>query len=55
MKQQQQQQQLILVLDCFVCATSDGIRVFNVEPFAQKCYLGRELCFFFLCFAFYLQ
>jgi len=24
---------------CFICATSDGIRIFNVEPFAQKCYL----------------
>ncbi|CAF0926546.1 unnamed protein product [Adineta steineri] len=25
---------------CFVCATSDGIRVFNVEPLALKCFLG---------------
>ena len=28
-----------IYLGCFVCATNDGIRVFNVEPFAQKCYL----------------
>ncbi|CAF0886386.1 unnamed protein product [Rotaria sp. Silwood1] len=24
---------------CFICATYDGIHVFNVEPLAQKCYL----------------
>ncbi|CAF0809353.1 unnamed protein product [Adineta ricciae] len=24
---------------CFICTTRDGIRVFNVEPLAQKCYL----------------
>ncbi|CAF0809953.1 unnamed protein product [Adineta steineri] len=24
---------------CFICATCDGIRIFNVEPFAQKSFL----------------
>ena len=28
-------------LACFICATGDGIRIFNVEPFAQKSFLGR--------------
>jgi hypothetical protein len=28
-------------LACFICATSDGIRIFNVEPFAQKSFLGK--------------
>ena len=32
----------VLPIGCFICATDDGIRVFNVEPFAQKCYLGNR-------------
>lgn len=28
-------------LACFICATGDGIRIFNVEPFAQKSFLGK--------------
>ena len=34
---------------CFSCASSDGIRVFNVEPLKQKLFLGKTTrCFFFL-------
>ena len=29
-------------LGCFICATCDGVRIFNVEPLAQKCYLGKK-------------
>jgi hypothetical protein len=32
--------ELFFVLACFICATCDGIRIFNVEPFAQKSFLG---------------
>jgi hypothetical protein len=31
-----------LFLGCFICATCDGIRIFNVEPFAQKSFLGNR-------------
>lgn len=30
-----------LFLGCFICATCDGIRIFNLEPFAQKSFLGN--------------
>jgi hypothetical protein len=29
-------------IGCFICATCDGIRIFNVEPFAQKSFLGNR-------------
>ena len=30
------------VSGCFICATCDGIRIFNVEPFTQKSFLGKR-------------
>lgn len=32
---------MTLFLACFICATCDGIRIFNIEPFAQKSFLGN--------------
>lgn len=36
---------------CFICATCDGIRIFNVEPFAQKSFLGKINFFVFFFFS----
>ncbi len=32
---------ILLFIGCFICATCDGIRIFNLEPFAQKSFLGN--------------